>query len=88
MLNDVIVKFCKSPQGLYYHDTRVRQLTMLNTVENNKLSYSKRELADADKARNMFGMVGYPSVQDYENMVKFNLLDEWTILVQDIQIGC
>ena len=37
---------------------------MIETVENNMVGYTKREIAGADKARLLLGKMGFPSVQD------------------------
>jgi len=39
-----IVKFIKSKNGLYYHDTENRQITMMNSQKENSMMYSKRQI--------------------------------------------
>ena len=55
--------FTCSMNGLYYHDTRKRQMTMINMVEDNESRLSKRQLDGARKAKELYATVGYPSMQ-------------------------
>ena len=48
------------------------------------MNISQREYKRAIKARDLYVMVGYPSTQDFINMVKFNLLENCNISERDI----
>ena len=40
--NGETIEFKPSPTGLYYHDTRIRSIVMLNTEAENKSLYSQQ----------------------------------------------
>jgi hypothetical protein len=55
------------------------------TVEEIKERFPKREQQDTLRAREIYGMIGYPSYQDFLNSVQYGLIDNCTITVQDIK---
>ena len=79
------VIFKMSKQGLYYHDTRDRDVILLNTVAENKAQFSNREIEGATKARELYGQVGYPSQADFINIVRYGMINDCKITVQDIK---
>ena len=42
---------------------------LIETVENNLLKYTKREIAGAEKARLLLGKMGYPSIRNAMDIV-------------------
>lgn len=81
---DRLIHFYKSPTGLYFHDTRKRAITLLNTVAENVESHTAREVEQAKLARKIQAMVGYPSDQDFMKMVESNQLINCPISTKDI----
>ena len=71
--------------GLFYHDPRVTNINLLNTIAGNAANYSKRKYDQAVKARELYAKVGYPSTKDYLNMVKFNMLQDFQVTERDIK---
>ncbi len=73
-------KFILSKDGLYYYDfnnsikrkkeMEVRHSMIVNTVEEIKLKFTKREIADADKARQLYVTMGRPSDDIFESMIR------------------
>jgi hypothetical protein len=57
---------------------------LLNTVSENESQFSTRELQGARQAMDLYGMIGYPSINDFRHMVKYKLLDNCTITEQDV----
>ena len=51
--------------GLHFYDPSEKAYTFIGTVENNKLSFTKRQLAGAEKARALYAGLGFPSVKDF-----------------------
>ena len=60
---------------------------MLNTVEDNMSKNSQREIAGAKKARELYTIVGYPSPDDFKSMVRFNLINNCPVNLEDITIA-
>ncbi len=67
-----IMKFEEYRSGLYFFDTQQKQpnnstspdyfdYLFLNTVANNKLAYTRREIEGADRARALYRKLGHPS---------------------------
>ena len=70
--------------GLYVHDTTDREISLLNSVEENKTKYTKREYAQAVKAHRLYKMVGYPSDKDFKSLIKNHMIHNVQITEQDI----
>ena len=55
--------FKRSPEGLYYMPlAKVKQdsVTLVETVENNKLGFTKQQIARADRAKRLYEIIGFP----------------------------
>ena len=60
------------------------KVAMLNTVEENKCMYSKRQVARAEEARNLYHVIGYPSVRDFKHIIQTNQLKNCPVTVEYI----
>jgi hypothetical protein len=49
--------------------------------------YSQRQIAGAKKARELYTIVGYPSPEDFKSMVRFNLINNCPVNLEDITIA-
>jgi len=96
---DQSIKFQECSDGLYYYDTNsfnknndsvsdytdlVSYNFFINSVTNNKKSYSKREVGKANKARRLQHLLCWPSTQNFKHYVKNNMLKNCDIDVDDI----
>ena len=82
--NGVNIKFGMHYDGLHYHDTVNRQVTIVQTVTENEKGYSQRQLTDAKTARDLYAKVGYPLIKDFVNMVKENMIMNCPVTIEDI----
>ena len=57
---------------------------LINSVDNNKQQYSKKEINRAVKARQMHQLLGWPSTQHFKSYVKNNMLKNCDVTVDDI----
>ena len=71
--------------GLHYHDTADRQVTLIKTVQQNEAGYSQRQLAAACTAWDLYSKVGHPSIHDYKAMIKNNLVLNCPVTLDDIK---
>ena len=78
------MQFKMHEDGLHYHDTADRQVTLIQTVQQNEAGYSQRQLATARVARDLYSKVGHPSMQDFKAMVKNNLILNCPVTLDDI----
>ena len=57
---------------------------LVNTVTENELKFTKREIQDAVKAHKLSAMVGNPSDRDLGGLVKLNLLKKRPITAKAV----
>ena len=82
-----IIIFKQMKNGLYAHNTTDREIVLVNTVEENMNKYTQRQINNANKARELYGIIGYPSTKDFKNMVTNNLINNCPITIEDIKIA-
>ena len=70
--------------GLHYHDTVNRQVTIVQTVTENEKGYSKHQLTNAKTARDLYAKVGYPSIKDFANMIKKDTIMNYPVTIEDV----
>ena len=64
--------------GMYYFDTNrynqvpVNAYYFLSTIKYNKSYFSQNEIEGADRALDLQGKIGWPYVQDYQNIITKN----------------
>ena len=78
------VHFIMHADGLHYHDTHNRQLTMVSTVKEESEGFSTRQIEQAKIAREFQAKVGHPSTQDLKSIVKSNLIVNCPVTAEDI----
>ncbi len=83
--------FLQSPKGLYYIDTKedhgeIEQtdVNLVNTVEDNRVKYSKRDYSKAVLARMVQKMIGRPSTRTFLDIVDKNLFQKCPVKREDI----
>ena len=59
-------------------------LNAINTVESNKLYFSKRDIAQAEAARSLMRILGYPSTADMIKMISNGSIRDCPVSVKDI----
>ena len=70
--------------GLHYQDTRNREITLVQTVQENKEGYSQLQIQDAKKAWDNIAKVGYPSERDFQQIISQNLILNCPVTVSDV----
>eukprot|EP00957_Ditylum_brightwellii_P165101 12569942-Ditylum_brightwellii.AAC.1 len=79
------VHFIESVDGLYYHDLSNKELSFnIVTMEGNRRMLTRLEYERAVAARKLYAMVGCPSLADFNNMPRMNLLPDLPVSVKDI----
>jgi hypothetical protein len=88
-LDGTIMKFTEYSSGLYYYDsnnpssTNSRDYLFLNTVAANKLTYTRRKIEGADKARALYKKIGRPSEKDFTEILEHNLIQNCPVTPDD-----
>ena len=57
---------------------------MVQTVIENEKGYRKLQLTDVKTARDLYATVGYPSIKDFANMVKKNMIMNFPVTIEDV----
>ena len=86
LINGNINVFKKDATGLYITPKKT-ELSMLNTVEENKKLYTKRQVARAEEARKLYQVIGYPSLRDYKHIIQTNQIKNCPVTIEDINIS-
>ena len=78
--------FKQSERGLYFMDTSAtgRGVALINTVADNKSSYTNRDYSRAVLARQLQKIIGRPSYRTFLKIVKNNLLPNCPVTREDI----
>ena len=70
--------------GLHYHDTNNRQLSLVSTVSKQAEGFSKLQVLQAKKARDFQAAVGHPSTKDLKAIVQNNQIANCPVSPADI----
>jgi hypothetical protein len=86
------VKFTKGKGKLYYYkpnfDTGMRnKISMIETVEENKLPYTEHQFQRAKKAQELYHALGTPSLKDFKAIIQTNAIRNNPITLEDIKIA-
>jgi hypothetical protein len=76
--------FKQSERGLYFMDASASSVALINTVADNKSSYTNRDYSRAVLARRIQKMIGRPSVRTFMKIIENNLLPNCPITPKDI----
>ena len=80
----VHLRFEIHKNGLYYHNPAGHQMAMVNTVKDNAEGFSRRQVEQAQRARELQAIVGNPSTADLKAIVQSNQLANCPVTPQDI----
>ena len=99
-LQDKVITFNECKDGLYYHDTSSNtindsnvsllpyscdhNLTLLQSVKQNKSLHTKKQIEGADAARQLQTNIGYPSTTTFKQMISNNLIRNCGVTVDDV----
>jgi hypothetical protein len=70
--------------GLHYYEPTNKDFTFINTVDDNKKAFSKRQLKGAALAQTLYATLGYPSVKDFKWVIQSNQIKDCPVTVQDV----
>jgi len=83
-----LMKFEAHPSGLYVFNANsskdtVNAYTLVNTVADQKKLFTPRQIADANKARDLYRMIGRPSEADFQRILKHNFIHNCPVTPTD-----
>ena len=84
---DGVREFKATAKGLYtlvFKDSDKAGVQLLQTVKDNMKNYSKQRIEGAKRAQDLYGKVHFPSIPDFKNMVRYSLIKNCPITLEDI----
>ena len=81
------MRFKMHDSGLHFYDPRNKNFSFVMTVESNKLPFSKRQISGAEKARNLYASLGYPSSKDFKWILQSNQIKDCPVTTQDADVA-
>lgn len=77
--------FCCHVSGLHYLQvSEHKTLSFVNTVAENKGSFSRRQIDDASRARTLQATVGFPTTTDFKNILRAGTIHNCKVMVSDV----
>jgi hypothetical protein len=73
--------------GLHYYAPSSEDFNFINTVNKNKAGFTKRQITSADKARELYASLAYPSNADYKWILKSNQIKDCPVSIKDAEIA-
>ena len=79
--------FCMHPSGLHIYDPADCVFSFMTTVDGNKMHFSKRQIAGAEKAQTLHASLGFPSQHGFKWILQSNQVMDCPVTVQDAEIA-
>ena len=95
-MSEGIVKFTCSPDGLYYLKVSdkfksdiqdVTKATHVETLEENHLGYTQRDLDRAKQAQEFYYTIGTPTIQALKAMLRTNQIQNCSVTSDDLTLA-
>ena len=97
-MKEKTVKFTQTPVGLYQFkvpktyknylkkkkETKLETSNMVQTVDENKIGYTKQQVERAKAARKLYHIVGSPTVEVFKVMLKGNVIKNCPVTAADV----
>ena len=80
-----VIAFGKDESGLHVAPLD-KELSLLNTVEQMKSVYTKRQVDRAEKAKELYAVIGYPSLKDFKHIIQTNQIKNCPVTIEDVNI--
>ena len=84
-----VLLFIESSRGLYFFDIRWKKakchdFVFVNTLRDNMSLFAPRQVTQAEKARDLYILLGRPSSQNFRYMITHNLIKNTDVNVSDV----
>ena len=66
--------------------TKHRSVTLVNTVQENKKNYTKRQVKRAEVARALYHTIGCPSEKDFRHIIQTKQISNCPVVLEDVKI--
>ena len=96
-----VVKFERSPEGLYYYNlptTYISQLQecnnknnekqqLITTVAENRANFSTQQFERAKVARKLYHNIGAPTIKNFKLILQSNMIKNCPVTIEDVNIA-
>ena len=99
-MNDKIIKFECSPDGLYQYkvsdnyqsnpqqnEEKTSTSNLVTTVTENKSGYTQRQFERANEARRLYHIMGTPTVENFKSLLRMNVIKKCPVTTEDVDIA-
>jgi hypothetical protein len=87
-MNNNTLKFECNPKGLYTykvsHEYLKKQSHLINTVKENRVGYTQRQFEQAKRARELYHIVGAPTIESFKALIKMNVTKNCPVTAEDV----
>jgi hypothetical protein len=87
-MNDNTLKFECNPKGLYTYKVSdeylKKQSHLINTVKENRVGYTQRQFEQAKRARELYHIVGTPTIESFKALIKMNAIKNCPVTTEDV----
>jgi hypothetical protein len=81
-MNKDTLKFECNPKGLYTY--KVSNEHLINTVKENRVGYTQRQFEQAKRARELYHIVGTPTIESFKALIKMNAIKNCPVTTEDV----
>ena len=79
------MRFGINTNVLHYYCTKRQEVSLGEKVEYNNKGYPNKHPRNYKMVRQMYSMVGNPSIHDYKEMVRSNLMMNFTVTIEYVE---
>jgi hypothetical protein len=87
-MNEDTLKFECNPEGLYTYKVSdeylKKQSHLINTVKENRVGYTQRQFEQARRARELYHIVGTPTIESFKALIKMNAIKNCPVTTEDV----
>jgi hypothetical protein len=77
-----------NPEGLYTYKVSdeylKKQSHLINTVKENRVGYTQRQFEQAMRARELYHIVGTPTIESFKALIKLNATKNCPVTTEDM----
>jgi hypothetical protein len=85
------MKFKCNPEGLYTFEVSDKYLKkeshLINTVKENRVGYTQRQFEQAKRARELYHIVGTPTIETFKTLIKMNTIRNCPVMTDNVNIA-
>jgi hypothetical protein len=85
------MKFKCNPKELYTFEVSYKYLKkenhLIKTVKENRVGYTQRQFEQAKRARELYHIVGAPTIETFKTLIKMNAIRNCPVTTEDVNIA-